>query len=194
MLRWTLNTERLILRLPEAGDAEAIADLCRRNVEFFSRLQPASPPERLTAPYWRERADAARAEFRSGSGCQLFLFARDGGDVIGSINLFWIVRHPMHAATVGYSIDEARTRRGLMTEALREVVRFAFEDLKLHRLAANYAPGNVASARVLRKLGFVNEGYAREYLLVGDQWIDNYNATRLNADWRPADVEPASAT
>jgi len=73
-------------------------------------------------------------------------------------------------------------RRGLMTGALHGLVPFAFSSLRLHRLEAACIPSNAASIRLLEKMGFVREGYAREYLCINGLWQDHLLFARLNGD------------
>jgi ribosomal-protein-alanine N-acetyltransferase len=77
-----------------------------------------------------------------------------------------------------------------MTEALGAVILYAFSDLRLHRLQANYLPRNERSARVLRRLGFVVEGVARDYLRIDGRWEDHVLTGLTNPDWAP-DAEGA---
>lgn len=63
-------------------------------------------------------------------------------------------------------------------------VRYAFDVLNLHRLETSYQPANERSGRVLRKLGFVVEGYARDYLLLNGSWRDGILVSLTNPDWR----------
>jgi len=67
-------------------------------------------------------------------------------------------------------------------EAAGAVVTYAFETLRLHRLETSYQPTNERSGRVLRKLGFVVEGYARDYLFLNGAWRDGILAARINPD------------
>ncbi len=60
--------------------------------------------------------------------------------------------------------------RGYMTEAVRCAVRFAFEDANLHRVQAGVMPRNPGSIRVLEKVGFRYEGFARHYLQIDGVW------------------------
>ena len=60
-----------------------------------------------------------------------------------------------------------------MTRAVRALVPFAFDALRLHRLEAACIPTNQASIRLLEKTGFTREGYAREYLCINGVWQDH---------------------
>jgi ribosomal-protein-alanine N-acetyltransferase len=68
-----------------------------------------------------------------------------------------------HRAEIGYDLAQAFWRQGIMTEALAAMLAHGFEDLGLNRIAALVLPGNVASDRLLRRLGFSEEGTLREY-------------------------------
>src|SRR5436309_3552164 len=74
-------------------------------------------------------------------------------ELIGRANLNEIVRGVFQAAYLGYSLAEHAQGHGYMTEALRAVIDFAFGELNLHRLMANYIPENLRSAAVLKRLG-----------------------------------------
>jgi len=76
--------------------------------------------------------------------------------------------------------------RGIATEAAAAVIRFAFDELDLHRLETGYFPHNIASGKVLRKLGFNVEGYARDYLFIDGAWRDSILVSLINERWRDA--------
>jgi len=60
-----------------------------------------------------------------------------------------------------------------MTEAVRALILHVFYDLRLHRLEAACLPGNEASKHLLRNLGFIEEGYARNFLRINGTWQDH---------------------
>ncbi len=62
------------------------------------------------------------------------------------------------------------------------MIRYAFEDLRLHRIMANYVPHNQRSAHLLRRLGFVQEGYAKEYLKIAGRWQDHVLTALTNPE------------
>jgi [ribosomal protein S5]-alanine N-acetyltransferase len=67
-----------------------------------------------------------------------------------------------------------------MFEALTVVIAYAFNDMGLHRIMANYIPTNERSGRLLRRLGFVVEGYARDYLFLAGNWQDHILTSLIN--------------
>jgi len=71
-----------------------------------------------------------------------------------------------------------------MTEAIALMLRHAFVDLKLHRLEANIQPGNVPSIALVKRGGFVKEGYSRRYLKICGRWRDHERWAILVEDWR----------
>ncbi len=67
-----------------------------------------------------------------------------------------------------------------MTEIVERSVDYLFSELNLHRIAACYIPENIASARVLEKCGFEQEGYARSYLNIAGRWRDHILTAKIN--------------
>ena len=84
----------------------------------------------------------------TGQALHLLLFLRGGstgdtpGDIVGDINFAHVVRGAFHAAYLGYELDRAHVRRGLMGEALAACIAHVFRHMNLHRLMANYVPSN----------------------------------------------------
>jgi RimJ/RimL family protein N-acetyltransferase len=101
---------------------------------------------------------------------------------IGHASLFHLERE--HArAEVGYSLRRDLWGRGLGTEALGVLLRFAFQVLDLRRLEADVDPRNVGSLRILQKHGFVREGYLRERWTLGGELQDGVFLGLLRRDW-----------
>lgn len=73
-----------------------------------------------------------------------------------------------------------------MTEAIGLVVRYAFKDLKLHRVEANIQPDNTPSINVVKRAGFTKEGYSKKYLKVGGRWRDHERWAMIREDWSGA--------
>ena len=94
-----------------------------------------------------------------------------------------IQRGPFQNAYVGYWIDQALAGRGYAPEALVVVIRFAFEELDLHRLQVSIIPRNRPSRRVVEKLGLRNEGVAVRYLQIDGRWEDHSRFAITTEEW-----------
>ncbi len=81
---------------------------------------------------------------------------------------------------LGYKMDKDFLRQGYMEEALNEGIRILFEEYKLHRIEANIMPSNTPSLALAQKLGFENEGLAKQYLKINDIWEDHIHMVLLN--------------
>lgn len=175
-----LETKRLRLSLPGSRGAESVLDYYLRNQAHLAVWEPLRGPDFFTVSFWAKQLEAAQGEFRRDVGTRLILAQRsDPERVIGVANLSNFVRGSFQACHMGYSLDAELQGQGLMDEALREVIRFAFDDLGLHRIMANYQPHNERSARVLERLGFIREGFAKDYLYINGAWRDHVLTARV---------------
>lgn len=184
-----IETERTLLRLGCDDDAPALLDFFVRNRAYHKRWEPPLRDTFFTVEVQRAVIRRRAAEFAEGRSACLLMFdrtARDGA-VIGRINLTEIVRGPFQACVLGYAVDRAYEGRGYMFEALRAAIDFAFGDLRLHRIMANYRPENERSGRILGRLGFTREGYAREYLFIDGAWRDHVLTALTNPNVATAD-------
>jgi ribosomal-protein-alanine N-acetyltransferase len=179
-----LETERLLLTIPGPERAQAIATFNQQNRAHFAPSVPERP-EAMTPEYWRQRLTQAARGFEPDGALHFFLFERRApeGAVVGECALTGIVRGPFHAAYLGYKLSREYEGRGLMTEALKVAIAYAFERMQLHRIMANYRPENERSGRLLRRLGFIVEGYARDYLFLAGSWRDHVLTSLTNASF-----------
>ena len=176
-----LTTERLEVLLPPPAFAARIMDYYRRNEAHLGPWEPQRGPEFLTLNWWRQQLEANVADFEAGRGIRMVLVLRGDPDerVVGVANLSNIVRGAFQAGHLGYRVDVELEGGGYMFEALERLVAFAFEDLGLHRVMANYRPENTRSGRLLARLGFEREGYARRYLHIDGDWRDHVLTARV---------------
>ena len=181
-----LETGRVIVRLARAEDAAAIARYFEDNREHLAASRPLMGEEFYTEGFWHAQVRANLSEFREGKSVRLFLFdAAHPERVIGNANFTQIFRTPAHAGVLGYGLDREYEGRGLMREALEAAIGYMFREQNLHRITANYVPRNERSGGLLRRLGFVVEGFARDYLLLNGRWEDHILTSRTNPDWKP---------
>jgi [ribosomal protein S5]-alanine N-acetyltransferase len=163
------------LRPLRTRDRSAWIESRRRNVEWL-RPWEATPPGGpstfgdsaavFTAMTRRLRSDARR-------GIALPFVILVDGNFAGQINAAGIVRGSMESAHVGYWVDQRVAGRGVMPTAVALVVDHCFSSVGLHRIEVNIRPENVASRRVVEKLGFRDEGIRERYLHISGDWRDH---------------------
>ena len=190
-----LRTDRLEIRPPRAEDVAALRGLLRTNeahLRPWSPLPPAgSNPTSLVSV--AERIADERRKWRADQAYSFLVFTRtELGDflerrLVGRVALTGIARGPFQNAYLGYFVDGANQSRGLTTEAVRAITRFALapspnEGLGLHRVQAAVMPRNVASRRVLTKAGYREEGLAERYLCIAGVWEDHVLSARTRED------------
>ena len=105
------------------------------------------------------------------------------GRLIGTIGFMWW-NQEYRSAEVGYSLSREYWNQGLMTEALRAVVRFGFEEMNLNRIEAQHETANPASGRVMEKVGMRKEGVLRQRLRNKGKFVDVALYAVLRGDWR----------
>ncbi len=95
------------------------------------------------------------------------------GAIVGIINLSQIFYGPLQSAYLGYGLGVDFTGKGYARDAVKRIVSFAFNELKLHRVEASIQPENSRSIRLVKALGFQQEGYSPRYLKIGGRWRDH---------------------
>ena len=176
--------EGVVLRTPQMTDYTDWAALREGSREFLTPWEPTWPADDLSRSAFRRRIRRYTEDLRTDQG-YAFLILRSSDDVIvGGLTLANIRRGVAQAGSLGYWMGLPFVRRGYMTAAVRAVIPFAFNTLRLHRLEAACIPGNAGSIRLLENTGFVREGYAREYLCINGIWQDHLLYGRLK-DARP---------
>lgn len=160
----------------------------RTNRDFLEPYEPPRPDGFYSERFWREQLSRHRRAFEAGTAILLFMFAKEASSrVVGQLSFTGIVRGAAQMCYLGYALAEAEQGKGYMTEALREAIRYMFEEQNLHRIMANFMPTNQRSNNVLRRLGFAIEGYARDYLLIKGEWRDHVLSSITNPSWQPED-------
>lgn len=182
----SLRTDRLVLRLAEPDEAEAVAEFQRNNRTHFEPWDPRRAESFFTGWWWREQLRLDHELAMADRGYRFFLFETEAPDrVIGHAHLSNVVRGAFQACHLGFGIDRHREGRGLMREAVSATIDLAFGPLALHRIEANHRPENARSAGLLERLGFVPQGFARDYLYIDGAWRDHVLTARTNPQWTP---------
>lgn len=161
------------LRLMSPGDFESWAYVRAMNREVLQPFEPVWAEDALDRASYMSQVKTARHEFESAMGGMMLLIHLETGEVIGGINLRNVRRGAAQMGTVGYWIAAQFGGVGRMTAAVGRMVQFGFEDVGLNRVEACCVPENHASANILLRNGFVEEGYAQKYLKINGQWRDH---------------------
>lgn len=161
------------LRLPQRKDVAAIVAYCTRNHEFHKPWEPIRPSGYYSFDFWHSQVDRIHEDFRHGRSLRMFLFDRETHDLVGYLCYNNIVRGAAQYGTIGYSLDESLQGRGCMSRAVNIANDYVFNELGLHRILANYMPRNERSGRLLKRLGFITEGFAQEFLCINGVWEDH---------------------
>lgn len=142
----------------------------------------------LNIPYPYTEADAdrwinRRVEASRGQAKEVtFAIRRDGGEMVGAVGSDSLVVGASHRAEIGYWLARPYWGQGVMTDAVRAYVHYAFSDLGLLRLTAHTYTFNVGSGRVLEKNGFKLEGLLRKHFRKGEELYDAYCFGLLRED------------
>lgn len=157
----TLATDRLILRRFTVDDAEAMFRNWASDPEVTRYLtwQPHASVEasRQVLDRWIRNYESLDS---NSDAYQWAIVPKNLGEPIGSISVVSVYRE-METVTIGYCIGKAWWRQGYTSEALREVVRFFFEEVGVNRVQAFFATENPNSGKVMAKAGLLYEGVSR---------------------------------
>ncbi|MEH2203000.1 MAG: GNAT family N-acetyltransferase [Nostoc sp.] len=180
-----IASDRLLLRAAIHEDIPQILKYFIDNKTYLTPFYPLWADGFFTEEYWQYQIENSFLEFINGQSLKLFVFTkRNPTVVIGTVNFSNFVRGAAHFCYVGYSLAENKQGKGYMTEGLKSATQYLFEELNFHRVMANYMPHNRRSGNVLKRLGFVVEGYARDYLLINGQWEDHILTSLTNPYWK----------
>lgn len=180
-----IATELVVLRGPGMADYPAWSELRGRSRSFLRPWEPIWPADDLSKPAFRRRLRRYQREINEATGYPFLVFQAQDMALVGGLTLSHVVRGVTQSCSLGYWMGEPHAGRGLMSAAVRAIVPFVFDTLKLHRLEAACMPHNAASIRLLEKVGFSREGYARRYLCIDGQWQDHILYAIVSDDPRP---------
>lgn len=168
-----INGEKIYIRDLERSDAKAALDLYIKNKEFFRKYSSTRNEDFYTLKVQEDIIKDNILKSGRDEKYSFGVFAKGSDELIGNIALTEVLRGSLQSCYIGYSLDMDQNGKGYMTEAVKLVVKFAFEDLKLHRIEAGVMPHNTRSMRVLEKAGFKKEGIARKNVNINGAWQDH---------------------
>lgn len=176
----TLKTLRLLLRPFADSDTDSI----------FALQSNSRVLRYWDSPPWTERAQAerfitgCRRMEDEGTGVRLAIERTEDKAFIGWCS-FSNWNPTYRSAKIGYCLVEVAWGNGFASEAVGALLQWAFETLDLNRVQAETDTRNIASGRVLEKLGFVREGTLREDCIVDGEVSDTWVYGLLRREWKP---------
>lgn len=178
-----LEGKRILLKTANINDAEPILNFLKDNKDHLEQWTPKVSENYYTIGYWKNQLASWQQEFEHGKAIRFAITLKDDPDtIIGYCYFTQIFLGPFEACYLGYALGKNFTGKGFMYEALEIAIKYVFNIVKLHRIMANYLPTNEASAKLLKKLGFTIEGYAKEYLYINGKWQDHVLSSLINTN------------
>lgn len=182
--RLRLEDPPTAIRPTSPDDAEEQLALRRANRDHTGPWDPRRDESFYTAAGQRLELELDQRAWAAGTAYAFAVLAMDEGDrLIGRVALANVVRGPWQNATLGYWIDHRAGGRGHATRAVRLALRYAFDEVGLHRVQPAIIPRNAKSLRVAEKVGFRREGRALRYLKINGTWEDHEIYALTSEDW-----------
>jgi len=180
-----LYGRRVVLRPLTPADFPQWTEVRVRNEAWLvpwepSRALNSADPTRARDAF-TSRCAARDRERQSGVAFGFGLFVDNA--FVGEVNLNGIVRGALQSCTVGYWIDRAKAGRRYVAEGVLVLARFAFEELRLHRIEICIVPRNTNSRRVMDVLGIREEGIAQRFLEINGVWEDHVRYSITAEEW-----------
>jgi ribosomal-protein-alanine N-acetyltransferase len=186
-----IRGDGLYLRASEMRDYMEWAELREKSRSFLTPWEPLWPIDDLTRASFRYRVRRHAEEMARDEAYSFFIFREEDDALMGGLSFGHVRRGVSQAATLGYWMGEPYAGKGHMTRAVRAACAYAFEKRGFHRIEAACLPTNEPSKRLLERVGFKQEGYARSYLNINGQWRDHLLYALLETDPQP--INPPSA-
>ncbi|MCY8231918.1 GNAT family N-acetyltransferase [Priestia endophytica] len=175
-----IKGENIHIRTFRTDDAQAMLKLQTENRDFFEQFAMTRSGHFYTIEGQLERIKKAAEHVKQDQDYYFGIFENDENRLVGTINLFHIIRGSSQSAVIGYFLDKKYNGKGFTTEATKLIVKYAFDELKLHRIEAGVQPHNIGSIRVLEKAGFHKEGIAKRNLKINGEWKDHQVLAIIN--------------
>jgi len=174
-----LISARLVLRNFNMDDLESVHNLLTEPKSNIYNVSDAPKNKTVTksmiAAWQNENIEEPRLRYT-------FYIETIDKQFIGLISI-GIIKIKYQNADVWYKLCPGFWGKGYATEALNTIIKFGFEDLKLHRIGAGCATANIASYKVLEKAGMLREAHTRKLLPLKSGWSDNYEYAILEEDY-----------
>jgi len=185
ILRQTIDipNTNLFMEPPNSGHYERWVKVRSESQKFLRPWEPSWAEDDLTLIGYKRRLAAYQKHKQSGWGRTFFLFDQHNHNLLGGASLTRIRYGNSQSATLGYWMGVHEAGKGYMQRAVPSLLSYAFNTLGLERVEAATLPRNERSKHLLRKCGFAEEGYVREYLEINGKREDHLLFAILKSDF-----------
>lgn len=170
------------LRPSELRDYVEWSVLREQSRAFLTPWEPVWPADDLTRTSFRYRVRRHAEEMARDEAYSFFVFRESDDVLLGGLSFGYVRRGVSQSASLGYWMGQPYAGKGYMTRAVRAACAYVFEKQGLHRIEASCLPTNEPSRRLLQRVGFRQEGYARSYLNINGEWRDHLLFSLLDSD------------
>ena len=181
-MKQLIETDRLILKVIDAGYAEKVLDYYIRNKDFLEPWEPLRTDLFYSMFYHLKNLQRDYELINELQLLRFWIFKKDDPSekIIGTVSFSNIMRASFQNCILGYKLDHQEINKGYISEALLAAIDVVFQDYHMHRIEANIMPINKPSLKVAEKLGFQYEGISKDYLYIHKAWEDHIRMALLN--------------
>ena len=176
---------RVGLRPLSPSDFSQWREVRGRNVGWLTQWEPAkahdAPDPDVSRSAFSARCGARDRDRHLGVAYSFGVFV--GRQLVGELNVSGVTRGPFQSCSIGYWVDQRHAGNGYIPEAVVAGLRFAFEDLSVHRVEIAVVPRNQRSRRVMEKLALRSEGVAQRFLEINGCWEDHERFAITAEEW-----------
>lgn len=176
-----LKTKRTLIDVPRSGDTQALLSFINENKAHLAPWEPTRDKHYYTKANVQNLINGYQTHFHNQSAYHFAAFDFERREIMAMCNFTNVVRGPFQACYLGYCVAEKYQGQGIMSEVVEAGLDYVFNELKLHRVMANYIPHNTKSAQLLTRLGFEKEGLAKRYLKINGTWQDHVLTAKFNS-------------
>ena len=172
------ETGRLTIRRFHEDDAERLFEI--RSNEDVMRYMDTHPEPNVQSV--KHKIQEMNLAFDMKLGLNWAIVEKSSEIMVGYFGI-WRIERDNCRGEIGYSLDPKYWGNGYMAEAFNVIIPFGFQQLHLHSMEGNVNPHNESSIRILKKHGFVKEGYFRENFYFDGKFLDSEIYSLLEKDW-----------
>lgn len=166
-----LYGEHVNLKILTTDDAKDMLDYYKRNREHLRRYEPTREECFYSIEAQRQILVENYKQFLNGVGICFGIYKNE--KLIGKIQISSIVVGVFKSGIVGYSMDNEEQGNGYMKETLKLLIKYAFNEMGIHRIEASTLVDNLRSQSVLKSCNFIELGLNKNYLFINGKWRDH---------------------